>query len=84
MAVGGAALVIADHGNAEEEIDPETGGPMTAHTTNPVPCVLVGAGQVKLRDGAILSSVAPTILELLGLPTPAEMTAQSLLDTESE
>jgi len=83
-AVGGAALVIADHGNAEEEIDPETGGPMTAHTTNPVPCVLVGAGQVKLRDGAVLSSVAPTILELLGLPTPAEMTTQSLLDTESE
>jgi len=76
---GGVALVIADHGNAEEEIDEATGGPMTAHTTNPVPFVLVGAGQVKLREGAVLSSVAPTILHLLGLPIPLAMTTPSLL-----
>jgi 2,3-bisphosphoglycerate-independent phosphoglycerate mutase len=78
--VGGVALVIADHGNAEEEIDAATGGPMTAHTTNPVPCVLVGDGQVTLRNGAVLSSVAPTILHLLGLPIPPDMTTPSLLD----
>ncbi len=83
---GGRWRSVGNRGSRQcrGENRPETGGPMTAHTTNPVPCVLVGAGQVKLRDGAILSSVAPTILELLGLPTPAEMTAQSLLDTESE
>ena len=77
---GGVALVIADHGNAEEMIDEATGGPMTAHTTNPVPCVLVGNGRVQLRDGAVLSSVAPTILQLLGLPIPPDMTTPSLLD----
>jgi 2,3-bisphosphoglycerate-independent phosphoglycerate mutase len=78
--VGGAALVIADHGNAEEMIDPATGGPMTAHTTNPVPCVLVGNGQVRLREGAVLSAVAPTILQLLGLPVPPDMTTPSLFE----
>jgi 2,3-bisphosphoglycerate-independent phosphoglycerate mutase len=81
----GSALVIADHGNAEEEIDLRTGGPMTAHTTNPVPCVLVlpassDLRSVSLRPNAALSSVAPTILELLGLPVPLSMTAPSLLD----
>jgi 2,3-bisphosphoglycerate-independent phosphoglycerate mutase len=79
---GGVALVIADHGNAEEEIDEATGGPMTAHTTNPVPFVLVGAGQVKLRECAVLSSVAPTILHLLGLPIPADMTTPSLFEAD--
>jgi 2,3-bisphosphoglycerate-independent phosphoglycerate mutase len=80
----GSALIIADHGNAEEEIDPESGGPMTAHTTNPVPCLLVTPDDsewrhIELRGGASLSSVAPTILDLLGLSLPASMTSPSLL-----
>jgi 2,3-bisphosphoglycerate-independent phosphoglycerate mutase len=76
---GGAAIVIADHGNAEEMIDAATGGPMTAHTTNPVPCVLVGSTGAHLRDGAVLSAIAPTVLDLLGLPIPPDMTTPSLL-----
>ncbi len=84
-ATWGTALIIADHGNAEQEIDPATGGPMTAHTTNPVPCILVTPDNsdwrhIELRDGASLSSVAPTILELLGLDAPPSMTAPSLLE----
>ncbi len=85
-ATWGSALIIADHGNAEAEIDPVTGGVMTAHTTNPVPCVLVVPEtsefrQIELRPGAALSSVAPTILELLGLRPPDSMTSPSLLPT---
>lgn len=87
QAVWGSALIIADHGNAEEEIDQVTGGPMTAHTTNPVPCILVTPDSsdwrhVELLEGASLSSVAPTILGLLRLAPPPEMTAPSLLQTE--
>jgi 2,3-bisphosphoglycerate-independent phosphoglycerate mutase len=78
VAKGGAALVLADHGNAETMLD-EAGRPHTAHTTNPVPFILVGAGQVRLREGGVLGDVAPTILELLGLPLPEEMTGRSLL-----
>ena len=76
---GGVALVIADHGNAEEMIDRETGSPMTAHTTNPVPCVLVCSDVSALRDGSVLSAVAPTILELMGLEEPPDMATPSLL-----
>lgn len=81
----GTALIIADHGNAEEELDAATGGPMTAHTTNPVPCILVAPDEsewrhIELRDGASLSSVAPTILQLLGLAPPDSMTSRSLLE----
>ncbi len=81
-ATWGSALIIADHGNAEEEIDALTGGVMTAHTTNPVPCVLVTPESsefrhIELRPDAALSSVAPTILELLGLQPPASMTSPS-------
>ncbi|UCH27111.1 MAG: 2,3-bisphosphoglycerate-independent phosphoglycerate mutase [Trueperaceae bacterium] len=76
---GGAVLVIADHGNAEVMIAPD-GGPHTAHTTNPVPCIVVGAPKpVSLRPGGILGDVAPTVLELLDLRQPTEMTGQSLL-----
>jgi 2,3-bisphosphoglycerate-independent phosphoglycerate mutase len=77
---GGTALVIADHGNAEIMIDEATGGPMTAHTTNPVPCVLVGCPNVQLRNGSVLSAVAPTLLKLLGIDLPPEMTTPSLID----
>lgn len=77
---GGAMIVTADHGNCELMIDPVTGGPHTAHTTNPVPVILVGgpAGAV-LRDGGRLADLAPTVLQLMGLPQPAEMTGKSLL-----
>ena len=84
LARGGAALITADHGNAELLIDPATGGPHTAHTTNPVPCILVAAPQVgldgaRLRDGGRLSDVAPTILDMLGIPLAAQMTGKSLI-----
>jgi 2,3-bisphosphoglycerate-independent phosphoglycerate mutase len=75
---GGALLVTADHGNCELMRDPETGGPHTSHTTNPVPIVLLGGGNVSLASGR-LADVAPTLLELMDLPQPAEMTGRSLL-----
>ncbi|MBC7153081.1 MAG: 2,3-bisphosphoglycerate-independent phosphoglycerate mutase [Rhodobacteraceae bacterium] len=79
-AAGGAMIVTADHGNCEVMINPETGGPHTAHTTNPVPVALiggpVGAG---LRPGGRLADLAPTLLDLMRLPKPPEMTGQSLL-----
>jgi 2,3-bisphosphoglycerate-independent phosphoglycerate mutase len=73
---GGALLVTADHGNCELMRDPETGGPHTAHTTNPVPILVLGAAS--LRDGR-LADVAPTLLELMDLQKPEEMTGASLL-----
>jgi 2,3-bisphosphoglycerate-independent phosphoglycerate mutase len=78
QAAGGTLLVTADHGNAEQMTDPETGSPYTAHTTNPVPFVLIGSTDAALREG-VLADIAPTILELLGLPQPAAMTGKSLL-----
>jgi 2,3-bisphosphoglycerate-independent phosphoglycerate mutase len=75
---GGELLVTADHGNCEMMRDPDTGGPHTAHTTNPVPVVLVGGGDVSLAEGR-LADIAPTLLELMGLPKPVEMTGTSLL-----
>jgi 2,3-bisphosphoglycerate-independent phosphoglycerate mutase len=74
--VGGVALVTADHGNAEQMIDPSTGGPFTAHTTNLVPLVLADPRAVgtRLREDRALEDLAPTILDLLALPVPAEMT----------
>ena len=78
-AAGGAMIVTADHGNCEMMIDPETGGPHTAHTTNPVPVALVGGPKdVTLRDGR-LADLAPTLLDLMGLDLPPEMTGQSLI-----
>jgi 2,3-bisphosphoglycerate-independent phosphoglycerate mutase len=78
-AAGGAMIVTADHGNCETMIDPETGGPHTAHTLNPVPVALVGGpAPVTLRDGR-LADLAPTLLELMGLALPDEMTGRSLI-----
>jgi 2,3-bisphosphoglycerate-independent phosphoglycerate mutase len=78
---GGRAIVLADHGNCEVMID-EDGGPHTAHTTNPVPCILVDDDFTgSLRDGGKLGDVTPTILALMGLEQPAAMTGQSLLDS---
>jgi 2,3-bisphosphoglycerate-independent phosphoglycerate mutase len=80
FACGGQALITADHGNCEQMIDPESGGPHTAHTTNPVPIWWVTRDPHgrRLRDGG-LADLAPTVLELLGLPVPAEMSGRSLI-----
>jgi len=75
----GALLVTADHGNCEMMRDPETGGPHTAHTTNPVPVVLLGARNRALAAEGRLADIAPTLLELMELPKPKEMTGASLL-----
>ena len=75
---GGALLVTADHGNCEMMRDAQTGGPHTSHTTNPVPVLLLGGGNAALAQGR-LADVAPTLLELMGLPQPVEMTGVSLL-----
>ena len=82
LEAGGRALVTADHGNAEQMIDPETGGPYTAHTvSNPVPLILVDPQHKDqaLRQGGALCDVAPTVLELMGVSQPEAMTGQSLL-----
>jgi 2,3-bisphosphoglycerate-independent phosphoglycerate mutase len=79
QSVGGALLVTADHGNCETMRDPQTGGPHTAHTTNPVPVVLLGARNRALVAEGRLADIAPTLLELMGLPKPPEMTGASLL-----
>lgn len=76
---GGAMIVCADHGNCDLMVDPATGGPHTAHTTNPVPVILVGGpAGARLRNGR-LADLAPTILALMGLPKPPEMTGESLI-----
>jgi len=75
---GGALLVTADHGNCEMMRDPVTGGPHTSHTTNPVPLLLQGGGDVTLAEGR-LADLAPTLLDLMQLPKPADMTGMSLL-----
>jgi 2,3-bisphosphoglycerate-independent phosphoglycerate mutase len=78
---GTRLLITADHGNAEMMIDPATGGPHTAHTTNPVPFVSVGdASLTALRGGGALCDVGPTILKMMGIEQPAEMTGTNLGD----
>jgi 2,3-bisphosphoglycerate-independent phosphoglycerate mutase len=72
-------LVTADHGNCETMMDPATGGPHTAHTTNPVPLILMGGGNKGVREGR-LADLAPTLLQLMGLEPPPEMNGQSLLN----
>jgi 2,3-bisphosphoglycerate-independent phosphoglycerate mutase len=74
---GTRLLITADHGNCEMMIDPKTGGPHTAHTTNPVPFVIVG-DDANLRSGGALCDVGPTVLSMLGVETPAEMTGKDL------
>ncbi len=78
MAKGGVACITADHGNADQLIDPETKGPFTAHTTNPVPFIVVGK-DCELKEGGRLADIAPTMLEILELEKPAEMTGESLI-----
>jgi len=76
---GGVMLITADHGNAEQMTDPITHQPHTAHTTNPVPLLLVGARNRGLAKEGRLADLAPTLLELMELPKPKEMTGASLL-----
>lgn len=78
--VDGQLFICADHGNAEQLIDYETGEPFTAHTTNPVPFILVNADPAyKLREGGVLADIVPTLIELMGMEQPKEMTGKSLL-----
>jgi 2,3-bisphosphoglycerate-independent phosphoglycerate mutase len=88
-ATSGVAVITADHGNAEQMIDPVTGGPFTSHTTNPVHVLLVTPEEsplrrASLRDGAVLSAVAPTVLELLGISPPTTMTQASIIQRNDE
>jgi 2,3-bisphosphoglycerate-independent phosphoglycerate mutase len=87
--MGGTAIITADHGNAEYMSD-ENGNPWTAHTTNPVPLILIEGegrkilghgGDVKLREGGRLADIAPTILDILQLPKPSEMSGESLIES---
>ena len=77
LKMGGIAMITADHGNAEQMIEPD-GSPMTAHTTNPVPFILCGAG-TELRSGGRLADIAPTILDVMGLACPPEMDGKTLI-----
>lgn len=78
---GGVMFLCADHGNAEELIDPETGGVWTAHTTNPVPFILInGPEGARLKENGRLCDIAPTLIEIMGMEKPAEMTGTSLLE----
>ena len=78
--VDGQMFICADHGNAEQLVDYETGAPFTAHTINPVPFILVNADPAyTLREGGCLADIAPTLIELMGMTQPAEMTGKSLL-----
>ena len=77
---GGALLITADHGNAEMMIDPVSGGPHTAHTTNPVPFIVIeeGSKNFTLKPDGSLRDVSPTVLGMLGIPQPKEMTGHDL------
>ncbi|MCA8835297.1 MAG: 2,3-bisphosphoglycerate-independent phosphoglycerate mutase, partial [Proteobacteria bacterium] len=79
--VGGCAVICADHGNCETMVDIDTGKPHTAHTTNLVPVILFGSGVegVALRDGGSLADIAPTLLHLMGIDTPEEMSGECLV-----
>ena len=81
LATGGCAIVTADHGNADIMVDPSNGQPFTAHTTNPVPFILVDPSRkdAVLRGGGRLADLAPTLLQMMGLEKPAEMTGESLI-----
>jgi 2,3-bisphosphoglycerate-independent phosphoglycerate mutase len=75
---GGACLITADHGNADNMLE-DDGSPNTAHSLNPVPVIVTMPG-LTLRDGGILADVAPTVLQMLGIEQPAVMTGRSLID----
>ena len=76
---GGVLFVTADHGNADQMFDPETGGPHTAHTLNPVPFIAIGLGDVNLKSGGKLADIAPTMLNVLGVDVPSDMDGDVLI-----
>lgn len=78
LAKGGIALITADHGNADKMME-EDGSPFTAHTTNLVPLIIAGAGNVLIREGGVLADLSPTMLKLMGLEQPKEMTGKSII-----
>jgi len=78
VSMGGAILITADHGNAEQMLDPNDGSVFTAHSTNVVPLIAVGIGDVKLNDGR-LADLAPTLINIMELEVPSEMTGTSLI-----
>ena len=80
LAKGGAVLLTADLGNADKMYDEDPEHPFTAHTTNPVPFLVAGLGDVKLREGGVLADIAPTMLKILELPQPQEMTGKSIIE----
>ena len=80
LAKGGAVLLTADHGNADKMYDEDPERPFSAHTTNPVPFLVAGLGDVTLRKGGVLADIAPTMLKILELPQPAEMTGKSIIE----
>ena len=80
LEVNGQMFICADHGNAEQLVDYQTGAPFTAHTTNPVPFILVNADKsYTLRENGCLADIAPTLIELMGMEQPKDMTGKSLL-----
>lgn len=76
---GGSAIITSDHGNSEDMINEENATPITAHTTNPVPLIVVGQEDIKLREGGRLADIAPTLLDILGLEKPDEMEGNTLI-----
>ncbi|HBI85148.1 MAG TPA: 2,3-bisphosphoglycerate-independent phosphoglycerate mutase [Ruminococcus sp.] len=78
IAKGGKVIITADHGNADKMME-DDGSPFTAHTTNPVPAIIVGSDAKKLREGGVLADLAPTMLQLMGLEQPAVMTGKTLI-----
>jgi 2,3-bisphosphoglycerate-independent phosphoglycerate mutase len=82
LAVGGDCLITADHGNVEQMVDETSGQALPSHTIGPVPLVYVGGQQVRLLDDGALSDIAPSLLSLMGLPQPAEMSGHSLVQVD--
>ena len=82
VAHGGKCIITADHGNADQMIADDGVTPFTQHTTNPVPVILVSEKykSVKLRDGGVLADLAPTLLDMMNLPRPKEMTGKTLIE----
>lgn len=78
-AIGGKLIITADHGNLEQMLDYETKDPMTAHTTNPVHCLVIGEGDVGLRTDGKLADIAPTLFDMMGIEKPSQMTGKSLI-----
>ncbi|MCQ2406986.1 MAG: 2,3-bisphosphoglycerate-independent phosphoglycerate mutase [Oscillospiraceae bacterium] len=78
LAKGGKVIITADHGNADKMME-DDGSPFTAHTTNPVPAIIIGSDAKKVREGGVLADLAPTMLQLMGIPQPKEMNGKTLI-----